>query len=233
MFKPVAFPSENSQSYIYRTLKQNIIALCLKPGTGISETELTAAFNMSRSPVRGALSRLQVEGLVVIEPQRRTSVAKIDAEYTRQASFTRNLIETELAGEVIRNGDEKRLCRELSGALETAEELFARKGTTLDEESFYELLNADRQFHGAIYTAANRAKLLECMQMPYLHYTRFQSLHLRRQITDDSFISHHQELIDLIRARDIAAIHARSESNIEHAKQVLQREIALNPDYFC
>lgn len=231
IYKVTPLPYECSQNYVYRTLRQNIVSLWLEPGAGISETELTAAFGLSRSPVRGALSRLREEGLVVIEPQRRTIVSKIDREYTIQASFTRNLIETELMCEIIEAGKETELCTRLMDILDSVEKNIGSSSYD-DADKFYGLLSKDIQFHSAIYLVSNRNKLLECLRLPYLHYNRFQSLHLRSQIEENSFIPHHMKLVDIIKRRDIESLLLRKNDNIKHVKSVMERSVAAHPEFF-
>lgn len=232
IFKEEALCYENSQSYVYRTMKQNIVALSLEPGESISEAELTSTFNISRSPVRSALSHLNEEGLVVIAPQRRTIVSKLDAEYILQASYTRNLIEAELIREIIDEGKADYLCDLLADVLDSVVVDLRNGGSVKTARDLYGLLCKDVRFHGIIYDVAGRKKLLDCLRLPYQHYNRFQSLHLRSHIENGTFISHHMELVELIKDRDIDAIFARKEENIANVKVVLAQFLTLHPEYF-
>jgi len=232
IFKEEALLYENSQSYVYRTIKQNIVALSLEPGESISETELTSIFKISRSPVRSALSHLNEEGLVVIAPQRRTIVSKLDAEYILQSSFTRNLIEAELITEIINEGKADHLCDLLTGVLDSVAADLRNEKSVITARDLYGLLCKDVQFHGLIYEAAGRKKLLDCLRLPYQHYNRFQSLHLRSHIENGTFIPHHMELVEMIKRRDIDAISARKEENVANVKAVLAQSFTLHPEYF-
>ena len=62
----------------YETLRNEIIDLTLKPGSPIDETELSARFSMSRTPIREALVRLAAEGLITTLTNRTTIVSNID-----------------------------------------------------------------------------------------------------------------------------------------------------------
>ncbi|MDQ0859863.1 GntR family transcriptional regulator [Bacillus sp. V2I10] len=48
----------------YKTIRKDIINAQYMPGTLLSENELAAKLNMSRTPIRGAISRLESEGFV-------------------------------------------------------------------------------------------------------------------------------------------------------------------------
>ena len=49
------YPGENARSYAVRVLRSNILSLELPPGNIVSENEISAALNLSRTPIREAL----------------------------------------------------------------------------------------------------------------------------------------------------------------------------------
>jgi len=63
---------------IYQDLCQQISDFSLFPGSRITEMELAATYHTSRTPVREALKRLEVEGLVTIRPKQGCFVRDID-----------------------------------------------------------------------------------------------------------------------------------------------------------
>lgn len=62
---------------VYEQLRADMISCKLAPGTEIRETELAARFEMSKSPVRDALMRLEREGLVITLPRQGYRVAPV------------------------------------------------------------------------------------------------------------------------------------------------------------
>ena len=62
---------------VYEQLREDIISCKLAPGTEIREAELAARFDMSKSPVRDALMRLEREGLVITSPRQGYRVAPV------------------------------------------------------------------------------------------------------------------------------------------------------------
>lgn len=61
----------------YTQLKQLIVGFELQPGESLSETALSAALGVSRTPIREACQRLAREGLVKLVPGRGAFVAEI------------------------------------------------------------------------------------------------------------------------------------------------------------
>ena len=83
-------------AYVFNTLRREIIALTLAPGTVLSRAELQDRFGLSSTPVRDALLRLQEAGLVDVFPPHATVVSPSDLERAQQGQFLRRSIELEI-----------------------------------------------------------------------------------------------------------------------------------------
>lgn len=76
----IALPTSGSRllrETVYEQLRADMISCTLAPGTEIREAELAARFDMSKSPVRDALMRLEREGLVITLPRQGYRVAPV------------------------------------------------------------------------------------------------------------------------------------------------------------
>jgi DNA-binding GntR family transcriptional regulator len=80
-------------SRVFEVLKEAIVSLELAPGAAIDKAVVCARLEVSRFPVSEALSRLQAEGLVEIQPQRGTSVALIRLADAKENMFLRKALE--------------------------------------------------------------------------------------------------------------------------------------------
>ena len=81
--KLISMPLRNKKyttSQIYQMLRQMIMDFDLFPGTRVTETELADLFKVSRTPIREALQRLEVEGLVQIKPKQGCFIRPVDIE---------------------------------------------------------------------------------------------------------------------------------------------------------
>jgi DNA-binding GntR family transcriptional regulator len=83
---------------IYQELKRQIIFTELEPGAVIREKEIMKAFKVSRTPVREALMRLGVDGLVRIIPNVGTFVEEVSFQQLRNVFELRSHL-VRLAGE--------------------------------------------------------------------------------------------------------------------------------------
>ena len=132
----------NLSADIYETLSKRINTWEYPPGRRLIEEEISAQFEVSRSPVREALNKLVEEGLVRKEERRGYEVRSVDLREINELYDTRLVLELAVLericavgmDESVRAGLEKRW-RELLAALpELAEE------AVLEDERFHETL---------------------------------------------------------------------------------------------
>lgn len=88
----------------YRDLKARIIRLDMKPGFAFSENDIASSLGLSKTPVREALARLQLEGWVSIVPRSGYFVAPITLKDARDSLAVAVLLEAEVAGLAARLG---------------------------------------------------------------------------------------------------------------------------------
>lgn len=83
---------------IYQDLWQRITSFDLFPGSRMTETELAILYKTSRTPIREALKRLEVEGLVTIRPKqgcfvREVDIARVSDYYTIRVALEAMAVE--------------------------------------------------------------------------------------------------------------------------------------------
>jgi DNA-binding GntR family transcriptional regulator len=91
----------------YQTLRRMILDKALRSGGPVVEGRLAEEFNISRTPMREALLRLEGEGLLVRTGARSYSVRMVNAEEYFQAMKVRELLEAEATGLAIGKIDKK------------------------------------------------------------------------------------------------------------------------------
>lgn len=86
-------PKTNLKTLAYNTIRQKIVTCEYAPGTFLNEEILTDALQLSRTPVRDALSRLEQEGLVEIKPKKGIAVTSLSVNDINMIFEVRNLYE--------------------------------------------------------------------------------------------------------------------------------------------
>ena len=125
---------------VYETLREAIFALELEPGSPLVERDLAARLGVSKSPVREALQRLAVEGLVTQSPYRGTTVVTIGPDEVDQIYALREVLEAfavELATPRLTRAD-----------VERARQILARSEAAIESEDRALLAQVNREFHG-------------------------------------------------------------------------------------
>ena len=69
---------KHNAQHVYDTLREMIIGLRLAPGSRVTETQLADYFDVSRTPIRAALQRLESEGFLSIKPKQGCFIRNID-----------------------------------------------------------------------------------------------------------------------------------------------------------
>ena len=185
--------------FVYDALKREILSLDLQPGTPLDETSLSERFAMSRSPVREALVRLSAEGLVVMLSNRSTLVAPINMtefpRYVEALDFLQR-INTRLAAQN-RTDAEIRLMEKEARAFDRA----------CAANDYLAMSAANRDFHLAIADAGKNSYLARAYGQLLDEGRRILHMHfdyIRASTTDTLLGSEHQDMIEAIRARDVA-----------------------------
>ena len=88
-----------SETNVYQELKKQIILLDFKPGAVIREREIMKAFDVSRTPVREALMRLEMDGLVRIIPNVGSFVEDVSFQQLKDVFEIRSYL-VRLAGQL-------------------------------------------------------------------------------------------------------------------------------------
>lgn len=89
---------ESRAETAYRKLEERIVTLDLKPGASITESRLAEALDMGRTPIREAVQRLALEGLLVIRPRLGIVVSDINPADFARVLDARHALEVLLAG---------------------------------------------------------------------------------------------------------------------------------------
>ncbi|HLH59291.1 MAG TPA: GntR family transcriptional regulator [Streptosporangiaceae bacterium] len=145
-----ATAGESAQDVTYRWLKRHIGSLPRHVGTFLTETEVAAAAQTSRTPVREALLRLEAEGFLQIMPKKGAFVPPISDDEVRAMMEARLLVEDWSVRRVTERGFD------LSGELGSL--LREQEDSLTDPVRF---IDCDRAFHRAIITAAGNPVLAD------------------------------------------------------------------------
>jgi len=147
---------------ITSSIRNRIIHLAYKPGEALNEKKLADEFAVSRTPVREALHRLSVEGLVTLTPNIGARVSEINLRDFRELIEMRLILERGAAPLVARyaTAEDIQAMDQLHRRLESE--------TTNDLDR---LTDFDTEFHLIIRRAAHNQMLEKHMAMVQARFT--------------------------------------------------------------
>jgi len=161
----------NASEQAYERLRGDILSWRLAPGTALSEIELAAALGVSRTPLRAALARLTLEGLV--DASRRTAVvSSVSVESIAELFEVREALESQAARLAARRRDPA-VFAALASRFADAERVLADAGI----DAYYAVV-AD--FDTAVDAAVGNAALRSALDGLRTHLVR-----ARRSATDN------------------------------------------------
>lgn len=136
----------------YRAIQDQLIRLDIRPGAPINEDDLGASLGLSRTPVREALKRLELERLVVSYPRRGTFATEINVTDLTHIFEVRELIEPAAAASAARHA----ILADLGTFRVLLDELTAEGGLADRPD---ELMTLDLRVHRATYAATHNPYL--------------------------------------------------------------------------
>jgi DNA-binding GntR family transcriptional regulator len=163
-------PSLTSQAY--ERIEEMIVTLELRPGTAISEAEMSARLGIGRTPVREALQRLAREHLVQILPQRGVLVSELDIKRQMRLLEVRREVERLVARFAARRASDA----ERKRFTELARE-FVASARSGDQARF---MRADKAFNELSILAARNEFAAGTMGLMHGLSRRFWFLHHRQ-----------------------------------------------------
>lgn len=207
---------------VFNTLRKAILKGELKPGERLMEIALAQRLGVSRTPVREAMRKLELEGLVVMIPRRGAQVANITEKDLN------DVLEVRIA---LENLSIQKAC-----SCMTEEELEKLKEAALKFESMTEngnlvrLAEADVEFHEVIYQSSDNRRLNQVLNNLREQIYRYRVEYLKDEATRKTLVKEHEEIYEAIRARDVKKAQEIAYRHIENQREAIMRSISEETD---
>ena len=197
---------------VFKTLRQAILKGELEPGERLMEIQLAERLGVSRTPIREAIRKLELEGLVLMIPRKGAEVAKISESNLRDVLEVRRSLE-ELAIDLA--------CQRI-----TAEELESLNKAEVDFKAAIgngdamQIAQTDEQFHEIIYNSTKNQKLVQILNNLREQMYRYRVECIKRKESHPILIAEHEEIIRRIEnkekkeAADIVCRHIDNQAEV-------------------
>lgn len=208
----------------YLALKRAIVSGSLAPETPIDKNEWCATFEVSKLSITTAINRLAFEGLVVVEPQRGSYVAKIHLEDVRQWMLMRRALEVEVVGVCAADMPES--------AIESLGQNLAYQKAAIgsgDLEGFHEL---DTRFHRQMTEGMDLARVSEVLDPIRTHLERVRRTLLPEPGRPQGTFREHEAIYRAICARAPERARHEMANHLDRVSRELQAFVAKHPGFF-
>ena len=207
---------------VFENLREAILEGKLKPGQRLMEVQLAEQLGVSRTPVREAIRKLELEGLVIMLPRKGAYVANMSLKDILDVLEIRASLEglaASLAAERISPEDIKKL--------EDIAEEFEKSANTSDVEA---LLKKDVEFHECIFKATNNKRLHQLINSLWEQVYRFRVTYISDYDSSVSIINEHKLILEAIKKGDTDTAKKHAREHIEKAEQFMIEKAMNNKD---
>ena len=180
---------------VFNTLRKAILRGELKPGERLMEIQLANKLGVSRTPIREAIRKLELEGLVLMIPRKGAEVAQITEKNMQDVLEVRKALEelsVQLACE--------RITPEQVEEMKMAAEDFRK---VLKSGDVTKIAEADVKFHDIIFAATNNQRLITLLNNLREQMYRFRVEYLKQKECYPQLLEEHDKLIALISGGEV------------------------------
>ncbi|NKZ10777.1 GntR family transcriptional regulator [Mycolicibacterium septicum DSM 44393] len=215
---PTSRPARvNAAQFAYGYLKALILDFTLEQGDIVTETEVVSATGLSRTPVREALTRLNDERLVELQPRRGALIPWITRRQVHELFDLRILLE----GEAVRIFCDNRI--EPSGRLL---ELCDEWDRMVDEgRSEGDVMSVVRQFHSTLVDSANNTMMAMVFSSLADHFQRIGTFSFRQDASRMRATEAHRDIAMAVYRHDKDAALGSLRACLETGRRLISQQI--------
>ncbi|MBQ7919592.1 MAG: GntR family transcriptional regulator [Lachnospiraceae bacterium] len=204
---------------VFNTLRQAILTGELKPGERLMEIHLANKLGVSRTPIREAIRKLELEGLVTMIPRRGAEVAQITEKSMSDVLEVRRAVDAlcvELACE--------RISEEELEALKTACDNFEDAVNSGDVKK---IAQADVALHDIIVRATGNQRLVQLVNTLSEQMYRYRFEYIKDVSQHRSLVEEHRVIYESILKKDKATASDAAKLHIDNQEKTIIKQIRL------
>lgn len=198
---------------VFEHLREAIIKGKLRPGERLMEMQLADEMGVSRTPVREAIRKLELEGLVIMVPRRGAYVADLSIKDVAETFEIRSALEALAAALAA-----ERITPEES---EEMERILVRIGTAIENEDLQQTVELDEQYHNLMYQASRNDRLMQILNNLREQIQRFRITTLAMPGRVRGVLHEHRSIAEAISERNSELAHRLALEHIENAENAL------------
>lgn len=192
---------------VYAGLFGRLIRGDLKPGDRIREADITRSFKTSRTPVREAIKRLEIEGVLTRDAAGGLSVLKLDHTMVADLYVMREVLESTAAQLAAKNATPPKVL--------SLEKILDKHRESLDDPRKASVNN--RIFHSTIHTIANNQYLIRAMNAMSGPVALLAPTSMHDETRAKQTVEEHEKIYEAIANGDPAAAGEAAKIHVQNS----------------
>ncbi len=192
----------------------------LQPRERLMEIQLAEELGVSRTPIREALRKLELEGFIVMVPRKGAYVSDLSFKDIADVFEIRAALEGLAAGLAAE--------RITEDELERMERLLVEKQEAILQDDIDKLVEVDTKFHELMYQSSRNVRLSTIISNLREQIQRFRLTSLSYPGRNKLSLEEHKKIVEAIQARDYQSARQLAQEHIENAENVLIECIKLD-----
>ncbi len=205
---------------IFQSLREAIIMGELKPGERLMEVHLADKMGVSRTPVREAIRKLELERLVRMIPRKGAHVAHLSAKDIMDVLEVRSSLDglaTSLSAERIKDTELKEL-----------ENISRQFADYAGKGNLKGCIKKDIDFHDVIYRSSGNDRLIQIANNLREQVYRFRVIYMKDYSSYNDLIREHTDILTAISLRDPDRAKSAAQEHIRHQEAAIIKAINRN-----
>lgn len=206
---------------VFNTLRQAILTGDLKPGERLMEIHLANRLGVSRTPIREAIRKLELEGLVTMIPRRGAEVAQITEKCMSDVLEVRRTLDA-LCAELACD----RIAPEGLADLKEACEHFSRT-VRQGEADIKSIAQADVRLHDIIVQATGNERLVQLINNLSEQMYRYRFEYLKDSSQHERLVEEHRIIYESLVKKDKKTASEAAKMHIDNQERAIMNQIRL------
>ncbi len=202
---------------VLEAIREAIINGSLKPRERLMEIQMAEELGVSRTPIREALRKLELEGFIVMVPRKGAYVADISTKDIADVFEIRASLEGLAAALAAERVTEEEL--------EFMERCLVIKAEAIASSDFDKLVDIDTKFHEAIYKASRNERLVTIVNNLREQIQRLRTTSLSVPGRMYQSLKEHRTIVEALQSRDVSLARQVAQDHIENAENVIMESI--------
>ena len=198
-------------------IREAIINGVFAPGERLMEIQMADEMGVSRTPVREAIRKLELEGLVLMVPRKGAEVAKISEKSLRDVLEVRRSLE-ELAIELAC----QRMTQESVEELEKKQEEFKQ---AVEDGNAMEIAETDEAYHDVIYKGTCNDRLVQMINNLREQMYRYRLEYIKDEDKRQILLLEHDNILRAVKQRKVQEAKEAMREHIDNQEITVSKNI--------